>query len=182
MTIVVGQDDFALIKQASASSDVYFTDGLADCYVFGISFNGSGGDQAIFGHFSQMYFRGSRGLPPNQSFNTMLGYLEGQTNIRIEALTNFLGGMDASTRHVREALGEYGGKDITTFYLATLDKPHTGVYFFPRSCILMADFKQHGEANIPDFKNKTEHDTPRFATHFDDGAVKATKVGCCVLL
>lgn len=120
--------------------------------------------------------------PGSAGNRTMLGHLEGQTNIRIEALTNFLGGMDASTRHVHEALGEYGGKDITTFYLATLDKPHTGVYFFPRSCILMADFKQHGEANIPDFKNKTEHDTPRFATHFDDGAVKATKVGCCVLL
>lgn len=182
MTITVGQDDFVLIKQAGASSDVYFTDNLADCYVFGIRFSGPGGHQAIFGHFSQMYFRGSRGAQPNQSFNTMLGHLTGQTDIHIDALTNFIGGMDASTKHVREALGEYGGKGITTFYLANLDRPHTGVYFFPKSCTLMADYKQYGASNIPLLKDKLEYQTPRFATHFDDGATATAKVGCCVLL
>jgi len=182
MTITVGQDEFVLIKQARASSDVYFTDGLADCYVFGIRFTGPGGDQAIFGHFSQMYFRGARGEQPDQSFNTMLGHLSGQTNIHIDALTNFALGMDASTKHVREALGEYGGKDITTFYLANLDKPHTGVYFFPKSCTLMADYKSYGESNVPNLKDKPDYQSPRFATHFDDSVANATKVGCCVLL
>ena len=182
MTITVGQDEFVLIRQASASTDVYFTDSLADCYVFGISFTGPGGDQAIFGHFSQMYFRGSRGAQPNQGFNTMLGHLQGQSNIHIDAVTNFLGGMDASTKHVREALGEYGGKDITSFYLANTDRPYTGVYFFPKSHILMVDYKQYGESNIPYLKDKTVYESPRFATAFDDSAVHAAKVGCCVLL
>jgi hypothetical protein len=182
MTIKVGQDEFVIIKQARTNSEVYFTEGLADCYVFGISFSGPGGDQAMFGHFSQLYFRGTRGAQPDQSFITMLSNLSGQTNIHIDALTNFIGGMDASTKHVREALGEYGTKDITTFYLANTDRPHTGVYFFPKSCTLMADYKQYGEENIPDFKDKSDYQSPRFATHFDDGSAKNTKVGCCVIL
>lgn len=182
MTIEVGQDEFVLIRQAGVSSDVYRTKNVADCYVFGISFSGSGGDQALFGHFSQNYFKGSGSLQPNGSFNTMLSHLEGQTNIKVEALTNFQAGTRDSIKHIREALGKYGDTDTAKFYLATLDQPYVDVYFIPHTWTLVADYKGYGTEGIEDFKRRTSHDTPRFATAFGDGPSKAAKTGCCVIL
>jgi hypothetical protein len=75
--------------------------------VFGISYAGEGGPTALFGHFSQHYFNSS-GAPPDNRFDAMIRNCEGQTNVCIEAVTNFMLRTPDSIKHVREALGEYG--------------------------------------------------------------------------
>jgi hypothetical protein len=180
--ITVGQDNYAVIGNTAGNKDVYVTDQLADCYVFGITYWDAGVKKALFGHFSQNYFKGSGKPQPNGAFNSMMEHCSGKDNVSVEAVTNFHLGTTSSIKHVREALGEYGGDATATFYLASLNVPYVTMYFYPENCILLASKTKLGKGDMEyhqDFFK--DHNTPRFCTAFGTGTQKQQST-CCVIL
>jgi hypothetical protein len=179
--ITVKQDKYKVIKQASTCEDVYVTRGLGDCFVFGITYSGSGGNEALFGHFSQNFFKSS-GLQPSPYFSSMMRELEGQANVRIEVVTNFDEGTVAAIKHVREALGEYGNTGTAKFYRAFLRQPYVDVYFFPKHSTVVASRGDIDQEDMGYWTSRKSHEDPRFCVAFADGPQKVKNSNCCVIL